>query len=58
MVYQVTYKNANGDPLLVATFNADGPKDGLQKMLSVPSLQPPPGTETIEVVTVPPTQET
>jgi hypothetical protein len=49
MIWEVTYNDANGNPLLVATFNADDAKEMLGHMLTVPSLQPPPGTVDIDV---------
>lgn len=49
MIYEVTYKDANGNPLLVATFNARGPADALWKLHTVTTLQPPLGTCDIEV---------
>jgi len=49
MIYTLTYLDANGAPLLEATFNAAGPIEALSHMLTVPSLHPPPGTVRIEV---------
>ena len=54
MIWEVTYEDANGVPLLVATFNADDAKEMLGHMLTIPSLQPPPGTADINVRILPP----
>ena len=54
MIWEVTYNDADGNPLLVATFNADDAREMLGHMLTVPSLQPPPGTATIDVRILPP----
>lgn len=54
MIWEVTYKDGNGDPLLVATFNADDAREMLGHMLTVPSLQPPAGTTEIDVRILPP----
>jgi len=49
MIYHVTYTDASGTPLLEATFNAAGPREALEHMLTVPSLACPPGTASIHV---------
>lgn len=49
MIYQVIYKNAAGQPLLEATFNADGPAEAMKILASTPSLEPPAGTEDIDI---------
>lgn len=49
MIYHVTYSDADGAVLLEATFNAAGPREALQNMLTVPSLECPPGTTSISV---------
>jgi hypothetical protein len=49
VIWEVTYNDANGNPLLVATFNADSALEMIARMLSVPSLQPPPGTVDIDI---------
>ena len=49
MIWEVTYNDANGNALLVATFNADDAREMLSQMLTVPSLAPPPGTTDIQV---------
>jgi hypothetical protein len=54
MIWEVTYNDANGNPLLVATFNADTAQEMLGHMLTVPSLQPPPGTVDLTVRIIPP----
>jgi len=53
MIWEVTYKDAGGNALLQATFNADNAREMVGHMVTVPSLQPPPGTATIEVRIVP-----
>ena len=54
MIWEVTYHDANGAELLIATFNADDAKEMVGHMLTVPSLQPPPGTTDISVRVLPP----
>jgi hypothetical protein len=49
MIWEVTYNDANGNPLLIATYNADSALEMIARMLSVPSLQPPPGTVDIDI---------
>lgn len=53
MIFEVTYKNAEGQALKVATFNAPGVREALEQVLAVPSLHPPPGTVDIDVRTLP-----
>ena len=48
-VYEVTYKDAAGNLLQTATFNADGPREAMQIILTTPSIAPPPGTVDIDV---------
>ena len=54
MIWEVTYNDANGNPLLIATFNAADAKEMLGHMATVPSLEPPPGTVEIDVRVIPP----
>ena len=49
MIFEVTYTNAEGQKLQTATFNANSVQEALQHMLTVPSLQPPPGTVDITI---------
>jgi hypothetical protein len=53
MIFEVTYKNAEGEKLQVATFNAPGVREALEQILAVPTLHPPPGTVDIDVRTLP-----
>lgn len=53
MIFEITYKNAEGQPLQTATFNAPGVREALEQVLAVPSLHPPPGTANIDVRTLP-----
>jgi hypothetical protein len=53
MIWEVTYKDESGNPLLVATFNADDAQEMLAHMVTVPSLTPPPGTTNIDVKILP-----
>lgn len=54
MIYQITYKDAAGHPLLEATLNADDARELLQIIVATPSLDPPPGTASIDVQIIPP----
>ena len=49
VVYEVTYKNASGQVLQTATFNARGPLDALHVIIATPSIVPPEGTVDIDV---------
>ena len=49
MIFEVTYKNAAGQTLQTATFNSNTVREALEHLLTVPSLQPPPGTVDITI---------
>lgn len=47
MIYQVTYKDKTGNPLLETTFSAEGPLHTLLLISTTPSLRPPKETVSI-----------
>lgn len=49
MIFEVSYKNAEGQVLKTATFNAPTLSDALGQVLAVPSLHPPPGTVDMDI---------
>lgn len=53
MIYQVTYKDENGNALQVGTFNAATPREALDILLTVSSIAPPAGTAEIDIVSIP-----